>query len=171
LYFTHLFEVVKENARMGVYKDVGGHGIYAENAKENYMNNFFVKTFIKNPIGLIVLGILATIIIGPAVSEQGGGPTWYIMGIVISVIGILWLVRRIKRAQRAIAANLPLYLKIVDALEKSGYEIQEFEHKWDRVRSNVLLKGKLLGEVFLVAPPPSGRYAQFRRRGHDAEGF
>jgi hypothetical protein len=118
------------------------------------MWDFFIKTFIKNPVGLIVLGIL--------VGMFGGEVAWAIGGI-ISAIGIVWLVMRKRSERKAIAAHLPFYLEIVDALKNSGYEVSEFEHKRDRVRSSVRLNGKHLGEVFLVAPPPSGRYAQFRR--------
>jgi hypothetical protein len=100
--------------------------------------------FLKNPIVLIVLGILLI--------PMG-------IGIIMLIIGIVVL----NKEKKAIAANLPFYLEIVDALKKSGYEVDEFERKGDRVRTNIYLNGNWLGEVFLVPPPPSGRYAQFRR--------
>jgi hypothetical protein len=62
------------------------------------------------------------------------------------------------------AAFTPVYLGVVEALKNSGYEVNEFEHKKDEIRSSVFLNGNRLGEVFLVAPPSGGsRYAQFRR--------
>jgi hypothetical protein len=39
-----------------------------------------------------------------------------------------------------------MILEIVDALKKNGYEVDEFEHKGDRVRSNVK-KGEWLSNV------------------------
>jgi hypothetical protein len=127
-------------------------------------DNFFVKTFIKNPKGLIVLGILVTVIIGPSmISGTGGSSAGFVIGIIITIIGILWLVMRNRSGRSAIAANLPLYLEITETLKKSGYDVDEFEHKSNLIRSNVCLNGNRLGEVFLVAPPPSGVYAQFKR--------
>jgi hypothetical protein len=127
------------------------------------MFDFFVRTFIKNPKGLIVLGIIVTCL-GPSInSGSDGSPAGYIIGITIAIIGIIWLVIKNKKERQAIAVQLPLYLGIVDALKKSGYEIEEFEHKADRIRSSVYQNDNHLGEVFLVAPPPSGRYAQFKR--------
>jgi hypothetical protein len=118
------------------------------------MDNFFVRTFLKNPpIGLIVLGFVVALL--------GLGNTGMIISWTLIIVGIVWIVMRKRRERKAVAAHLPLYLEIVDTLKKSGYEIDEFEHKSDRVRSTVRLNGNHLGEIFLVAP--GGRYAQFRR--------
>jgi hypothetical protein len=116
---------------------------------------------IKNPIGLAVLGIAVTIFIGPAIYKSQDSLSWVFVGIIITIIGVLWFIMRKRKEQKAIAAHLPLYREIVDALKKSGYEVDEFEHKSDRVRSSVRLNGNNLGEIFLVVP--GGRYAQFRR--------
>jgi hypothetical protein len=125
------------------------------------MFDFFVKIFLKNPIGLVVFGILVSVTIGPMVYNNSDDPAWIIVGIIISVIGIVWFIMRKRKAGGAIAAYLPPYLGIVDALKNKGYEVTESEHKSDLVRTNVYLNGNRLGEVFLVAP--GGKYAQFRR--------
>jgi hypothetical protein len=57
-----------------------------------FMDNFFVRTFIKNPVGLIVLGFVC--IAGTYGSVGIVGP---IVGIIITVTGIVWLVRRSQR--------------------------------------------------------------------------
>jgi len=54
------------------------------------------------------------------------------------------------------------YGKVIDALKSNGYEVNVFENKNDVIRSSVSLNGKRLGEIFLVAPPPSGISKQFR---------
>nr|AGS51709.1 hypothetical protein [uncultured bacterium contig00032] len=119
--------------------------------------DFFVRTFLKNPIGLIVLGVAVAILLGAT-----GGFPMVIIGTIIAGIGILWLVLRNKGLRKIIAAHSPLYYEIIDALKKSGYEIYESEHKKDLIQSRVSLNGKELGMVFLVAPPPSGKYEHFK---------
>ena len=124
------------------------------------MDNFFVRNFIKNPIGLTVLGIVVAVSIGPSIYTSQGSLSWVIIGIIIAVIGAVWFVLRKRREQQFVIANLPYYREVVDTLKKNGYEVNEFEHKGDRVRSSVYLNGNHLGEVFLIAP--GKRYAQFR---------
>jgi hypothetical protein len=127
------------------------------------MGKFLIKLFFKNPVGLIVLGILVSVGLGPASYADGENPLLIIVGIIISVIGILWLINRRKREQSIIAAQIPLYLAIVDALKKCGYEVTEFEHKSNLLRSRVKLNGgDSLGEVFIVPPPPNGQYTLFK---------
>jgi len=125
------------------------------------MWEFFKKTFLKNPIGLIVLGVVVTIALGG--SSHGLDLFVFVLGIIAIVIGIIWLVIRSRNLKKVIAANMPFYLEIIDNLKKDGYTISEFEHKKDLIRSNVYLDENRLGEIFLVAPPPSGKYASFRR--------
>jgi hypothetical protein len=131
------------------------------------MWEFFKKTFLKNPKGLIVLGVVVTIALGVSLGKPKTSPGLdifvFVLGIIAIVIGIIWLVIRSRKEKSAIAANTPFYLRIIDNLKKSGYVINEFEHKKDLIRSTVYLGENLLGEVFLVAPPPSGKYAMFRR--------
>ena len=122
------------------------------------MGNFFVNTFLKNPVGLIVLGF---ILIAATYGAIGiAGP---IIGVVITVIGFIWHSKSKKQKQAAMAIFTPIYIELVNILKNSGYEVDEFENKKDRIRTSVRLNGNNLGEIFLVAPPPGGKYAQFRR--------
>ena len=124
------------------------------------MWDFFVRVFIKNPKGQIVLGILVAVIFPSIIKEMIGG--YIAVGLIISAIGVLRLIKKTKKEKKAIESQLPLYHAIVDALNNSGYRVSEFENKNDRIRSSVSLDGNYLGDIFLVAPPPSGSYVQFR---------
>jgi hypothetical protein len=64
------------------------------------MFDFFVRIFIKSPIGFIVLGILVSVTIGPAVYNLDRSPSWIVIGIIISVIGVIRLIVKIRRNQR-----------------------------------------------------------------------
>jgi len=122
------------------------------------MGDFFIRTFLKNPKGLIVLGIVC--IAATYVAIGIAGP---IIGVIITIVGFIWLKKSNKKIKASMSTNSVVYNEIVSELKNCGYEINEFENKKDRIRSNVYLNGNRLGEIFLVAPPPSGRYAQFKR--------
>jgi len=104
---------------------------------------FVLFDYLKNPVVLIVLGILLI----PAMG----------IGIIFIIIGIVIL----GKEKKAIAANEDLFVDIVSALEENGYEMRESEVKRNIVSAFVFLNEKPLGEVFLVAP--GWKYAQFRR--------
>jgi hypothetical protein len=115
----------------------------------NSDGNFWLGLVIKiitNPVGLTVLGV-AIFLLGIGYKE---GPAFLVTGLVIMGLGILWLVLRSRGARKAIAAYLPRYNEIAEALKNSGYEVAEFERKSDHIRSSVRLNGESIGETFLV---------------------
>ena len=59
------------------------------------MWEFFKKTFLKNPIGLIVLGVVVTIALGGSL-KHGLDIFVFVLGIIAIVIGIIWLIIRAK---------------------------------------------------------------------------
>jgi hypothetical protein len=58
------------------------------------MGDFLMK-IVLSPIGFIIVGVLVSAIIGSAVYNMGNGPAWIVIGIIISVIGVVRLVIRI----------------------------------------------------------------------------
>jgi tetratricopeptide (TPR) repeat protein len=64
------------------------------------MDNFFVRTFIKNPIGLIILGIVIFLSAGGLKGDPSS-----IIGIVIAIIGIVWLVIRRRKTSNTSSSS------------------------------------------------------------------
>ena len=122
-------------------------------------DNFFIRTFIKNPIGLTVLGVLATAIIGPILYDVAGNIAGFVVGVIITAVGILWLVLRNKNLKRFMDSNMPIYSHIIELMQKSGYKVEESLRKKNEVRTEVYQNGKRLGQIFLHAPPPYFDYA------------
>jgi hypothetical protein len=48
------------------------------------------------------------------------------------------------------------YLKAVEALQKSGYEVDEFERQWCIIRATVKRNSANCGHIFVVADPKPG---------------
>ncbi len=118
------------------------------------MADFLIKVLL-SPWGLIVLGVVLT--------GAGGEGGWWIIGLILTAGGIFWLIVRKKGNQKSLELHKPLYQAVVDELKKNGYEVQEYENKNDRIRAAIHHNGKQdIGELFLVAPPPSPQYKIFR---------
>jgi hypothetical protein len=115
-----------------------------------------IFAILSSTIGLIIFGFVVM-----CVGFTNEPPYAAVIGIIIIIIGIIRHIVRNKKMRAAIDAFTPLYIEIVDALKNKGYEVDEFENKKDRIRSNVLLNGNRLGEIFLVAP--GARYTQLKR--------
>ncbi|MCL2765937.1 MAG: hypothetical protein FWD40_11780 [Treponema sp.] len=127
------------------------------------MKDFLIKIFLKNPIGLTITGIIVSLTFGIGILEQQDTPAWIFVGNAISLIGIIWFIKNKKKVRDVMNIYTPVYLEVINALKDSGYEVKEFENKNNLIRTSVLVNGNNLGEVFLVAPPPGGKYEQFRR--------
>ena len=121
------------------------------------MGKFLFNFFFKNPIGFIVLGVLFTLIIGP-MGIEGENYIGFIVGPIIVVIGIIWLLKKRNKNQIGLASHMPLYNALVSELKKNEYELDEYEKRNDRIRSNIKKNGNIIGDLFIVAPPPSESY-------------
>ena len=118
----------------------------------------FTKVFLTNPIGLTILGLLIAIGLG-SITEKAG---IVIIGLIISVLGIFWFIKRKQNLKKFMDINLPNYLEFLEIFKQNGYEVREFSHKDNIVRTSVSINEKDVGETFFLAPPPNGIYAKFR---------
>ena len=98
--------------------------------------------FLRNPIFLIVVGIL---LLG------AGG-----IGVIPLIIGIVIFIKE----KKTIAANEDLFFEIAVLLEKNGYKTQPNEQKRNIISAFVSMNDKWLGVVFLVAP--GQQYSELR---------
>ena len=108
------------------------------------MGKFLLNFFFKNPVGLIIFGVLFTLILGP-MGIEGENYSGFIVGPIIAIIGMIWLFMRRKGNQSGIAAHMPLYRALVKELIKNGYELNEYENKNDWIRSNIKKNGNIIG--------------------------
>jgi len=143
------------------------------------MDNFFIRTFIKNPLGLTILGIFVTFALGLDMLKKQNTPVFLIIGLIIVAVGVLWIIKNIRKDISNSAPHVKNYYKILDALKNNGYKVEEFERKTSFVnqilrnvcyRASVFSNEKIVGEVFFVLPPPAGIYSQFRRIEEDVYG-